>query len=237
MRLLILVLILIVHSTTAMAQRDPPVWNSYLPRIVMFDERDTLDFELTYNKAGGPHEQTHCQMYVLAYLEQDEVTIKKLAADSKFTMKTKDDRKLLLDVLQEKKLAVVLDTKVAVCAEKPPVVSARSTRSVRSGHCTDFEFSFDNGQLFQSISKLGNFDSDNVVASPGQLYNDKFKLMIFVPVNDSRYATKIPEGQQQLYDFAHFVDSKTIIQYFKPLPYRFQFVRFEKSGDVGVYID
>ncbi|MEP3479711.1 MAG: hypothetical protein ABJZ55_10725 [Fuerstiella sp.] len=237
MKRLIPVLILIVHCASAMAQRDPPVWNSYLPRIVMFDERDTLDFEVTYNKAGGPHEQTHCQMYVLAYLQADEGSIKKLAADPKLTTKAKGDRKLLLDVLQEKKLAVVLESKVAACAEKRPVVSTRSARSVRSGYCTDFEFSFNNGELFQSISKLRNFDSDSFVASSNRLYNDKFKLMLFVPVNDSKYATKIPQDQQQLYDFAHFVDSETVIQYFKPLPYRYQFVQFKESGDFGIYID
>ena len=37
----------------ALAQRDAPVWDSYLPRISLFKERKTLDFELTFKKTGA----------------------------------------------------------------------------------------------------------------------------------------------------------------------------------------
>ena len=61
--------------------------------------------------------------------------------------------------------------------------------------------------------------------------------MIFVPVNDCKYATKVPKEQREFYDFAHFMDGKTIIQYFKPLPYRFQFKPLDEEGVVLLYVD
>lgn len=68
-------------------------------------------------------------------------------------------------------------------------------------------------------------------------YNDKFKLLIFVPVNDCKYATQVRKELRDMYDFAHFYDSDTILLYFKPLPYRFQFNPLEAQGAVELYVD
>ncbi len=229
---------LLLHCTVAAAQRDAPVWNSFLPRITMFDERTFLDFEVTFMKGGGPGEQSaQSQMYILGYLEKDEPRILQLRADKSVTEKTKDEYKLLLDVLVDDKLATVLELKVAKESEVPVVISSKSNRSVRGGVCYDFAFSFDNRKLFETISKLKNFDQTSFVDSDHRYYNDKFKLMIFVPVNDCKYATLIPEKQRNIYDFAHFMDFEMIIQYFKPLPYCFQFKPLDEEGVVLLYND
>ena len=61
--------------------------------------------------------------------------------------------------------------------------------------------------------------------------------MIYVPVNDCKYATKTSKEQREFYDFAHFIDCDTIIQYLKPLPYRFQFKPLDDEGVVLLYVD
>lgn len=222
----------------ACAQRDAPVYHSFLPRIAMLNERTTLDFEITYKKAGGPNNQSaRSQVYVLVYLEKDEAEILKLASDKELTTKSEDKEKLLLDVLVEEKLVTILETKVAEISESPIVISPRSGRTSRGDNCYDFEFSFDNGELFETIRKLKNFDETGFVRYANRCYNDKFKLMIFVPVNDCRYANKLPDEQRELPDFAHLIDLETIIQYFKPLPYRFQCTPLDDEDVVLLYID
>ena len=156
---------------------------------------------------------------------------------SKRTSKSNKRGKLLLEVLVEEKLVTILKTKVAKSAETPPRVSTTSGRAVRGGFCFDYAFSFDDSALFKSIGALKHFDRNNFVESDHRYYNDKFKLMIFVPVNDCKYATEIPKKQREFYDFAHFIDRETIIQYFKPLPYRFQFKPLDEEGVVLVYVD
>ncbi|MEM6471898.1 MAG: hypothetical protein AAF802_20230 [Planctomycetota bacterium] len=230
---LILFFVLVACPVVAQAQRDAPVWHSFLPRISLFDERKTLDFEITFKKAGGPKEQSsHSQVYVLAYLEKDESRIQELADNKELTTKSDKKDELLLDVLVNEGLVALLETKVAKESEDPVVISPRSGRASRGSSCYDFEFSFDNRKLFETIGKLKSFDHTNFVDSAYRYYNDKFKLMIFVPVNDCRYATKIPRQQREFHDFAHFMDSETIIQYFKPLPYRFQFKPLDDEGIV-----
>ena len=239
MKLALLTLcVLLSFPATAMAQRDAPVWSSFLPRIAMFDERTTLDFEITFKKSGGPHEQSaNSQVYVLGYLEKDESQILELAADKKITTKSKQDKRLLLDVLTEKGLVAILETKIAKQAEEPVVITPKTKRVSRGASCYDFEFSFDNMQLFKTIGKLKNFDHRNFRDSDHRYCNDKFKLMIYVPVNDCKYATKIPKEQREFYDFAHFMENDTIIQYLKPLPYRFQFKPLDDEEVVLLYVD
>ncbi len=231
-------LLILSNPIIAFAQRDAPVWDSFLPRIALFDERTTLDFEITFKKGGGPVKQrTHSQVYVLGYLEKDEARILELAADKKHTTKSNDEDRLLLDLLVDEKLVALLETKVAKESESPIVISPKSNRAVGGASYYDFEFSFDNGKLFKKLGKLKNFDPTSFVAFDHRYYNDKFKLMIFVPVNDCKYATEIPKAQRELHDFAHFMDGETIIQYFKPLPYRFQFKPLDEEGVVLLYID
>lgn len=226
------------NSAFVFAQRDAPVWDSFLPRIALFDERTTLDFEFTFMKNGGPAEQSpESQVYVLGYLEKDESRIWEFAADKKLTTKSKGNEKLLLEVLEEEKLVVQLETKVAKKSETPLVISPQSRRTIVGGNCYDFEFSFNNRMLFETMGKLKHFDPANFVQSDNKYYDDKFKLMIFVPVNDCKYSTKISQEQREFYDFAHFKDSDTILQYFKPLPYRFQFKPLDGEDVVLIYVD
>ena len=205
---LLTIWVVMLHSTVALAQRDSPVWSSYLPRIALFDEREKTDFEVTFNKCGGPVEQTDHQMYVLGYLEKDETKILELAADKNLTNKMSKDS-LLLDVLVERKLVTVLSSKVAKSKREPPVISTTSGRSVRAGRCFEYAFSFDNSALFDSIGKLDHFDRTSFVDSDHRYYNDKFRLMIFVPVNDCKYAIDVPKKQREFYDFAHWDNERS----------------------------
>ena len=76
---------------------------------------------------------------------------------------------------------------------------------------------------------MANFDSDNVSVYGTQkditLYGDKFKMMVFVPVNTSPYATKIPMNLRKQYDFPPRHWRFRPIHYFRPLPYVFELKR------------
>lgn len=232
------VLALLVFATPALAQRDAPVWSSYLSTITLYDERTTTDFDLTFCKSGGPYEHTEHQLYVLAYLEKDEAKILELAADKKLTNKEQKDGKLLLEVLEDKKLVTILESQVAK-KEKSEKVEPGATekKHARGGKEFNYSFSFDNRVLFKSIAKLKNFDSENFVDSDARYYHDKFKFLIFVPVNNCRYAGKVSKELQTTNDFAHYMDTETILLYFKPLPYRFEIKPLKTEDVVLVYVD
>ena len=222
-------------ASPARAQRDSPVFSSYLPSITLYGERQTLDFDVLFCKAGGPIEHTEHQLYVLGYLEKDEARILELAADKKLTNKKQEGGKLLLDVLEEEKLAAILDSKAAKREVVPPD-QQDARRPGKGGHNFKYSFSLNNASLFKTIGALKNFKVE--VESGRRSYNDKFKLLIFVPVNDCKYATKVPKELRDMYDFAHFYDSQTILLYFKPLPYRFQFKPPDQEGGaVELYVD
>ena len=233
--LLLSLLTVLWISTPALAQRDSPVFSSYLPSITLFNERATLDFDLLFCKAGGPIEHTEHQMYVLGYLEKDEARILELAADKKLTSKKQEGAKLLLDVLEEEKLAAILDTKVAKREVMKPDEEQQPRKPGKEGHSYKYSFNLNNGSLFKTIGGLKNFKVEMEMGR--RYYNDKFKLLIFVPVNDCKYATKVPKELRDMYDFAHFYDSDTILLYFKPLPYRFQFKPPDEQGAVELYVD
>ena len=86
--------------------------------------------------------------------------------------------------------------------------------------------------------ELANFDENTVRdrASLGQYYDDKVKLLVLVPVNDSPLATLIPKKLRDFYDFAHLMDHKTSIHYFKPLPQKYKLRQLE-DGNVVANID
>jgi hypothetical protein len=220
--------------TPTLAQRDPPVFSSYLPSITLFNERASLDFDLLFCKAGGPIEHTEHQMYVLGYLEKDEARILELANDKMLTSKKQQGAKLLLDVLEQDKLAAILETKVAKRLTKTDE-EQQLRKPGKGGHSYNYSFSLNNGSLFKTIGDLKNFKVE--MESGRRHYNDKFKLLIFVPVNDCKYATKVSRELQDMYDFAHFYDSDTILLYFRPLPYRFQFTPPDEHGAVELYVD
>jgi hypothetical protein len=155
--LLLSLLAVLWISTPALAQRDPPVFSSYLPSITLFNERATLDFDLLFCKAGGPIEHTEHQMYVLGYLEKDEARILELAADKMLSSKKQEGAKLLLDVLEEEKLAVILDTKVAKREVRSRTRSNSRENLAREATRTSTAFNLDNGLLFKTIGGLKNF--------------------------------------------------------------------------------
>lgn len=221
---------------SAMAQRDSPVWDSYLPRVVMYKERTTLDFEATWFKGGGPHEQAGAaQMYVLVYLEKDEKELLELAALEEHINKKNKKEDLILSVLEKKKLAKVLATQSAA-GKSGKTLNLK--KQIRGGSVYHFEFSFENAKILEQLKQLANFDETAVKSFPGDMlmFDDKFKLLIFVPVNDCSLATLIPQKQRDFYDFAHFMNTKTSIQYFKPLTQRFQMRRLG-NGEVIANID
>jgi len=139
--------------------------------------------------------------------------------------------------LKDEKLATVLDIQVAKHEEVKPDYRDKPRRMARGDYSFKYSFSFNNSSLFKSIRKLKHFDAKNFVDSDHRYYEDKFKLMIFVPVNDSKYAAKVSKELRATPDFAHFMDSETILLYFKPLPYRFQFKPLDEEGVVLIYVD
>ena len=60
-------------------------------------------------------------------------------------------------------------------------------------------------------------------------FNDKFKFMIFVPVNDSAHATKVSPEVHKSYDFANGLDFSTALLYFRPLPYELSLQTYDEK--------
>lgn len=236
--------------STAFGQRDAPVWESYLPKISIYHENSggqaaiTIDF--LFKKNGGPYEHTEHQAYILVYLKTDEEQILKLAGDSQLVKKQNEKTKLFLEVLVDKKLVVPLESQVAKI--NSPDRSTPRFADVKGNpkhtgvdslaeFSFPFKFTFRYETLFQSVQKLGNFHSENAtIAGKSRWFNDKFKLMVFVPVNDSGHATKVSPKLRETHDFANVMDYDTSLLYFRPLPYEFGFKKYE--GDtLLIYIN
>ena len=222
-RLLLACLVLILSPPFVHAQRDAPVWESHLASVSICHTADRqVSMDLLYAKSGGPHEHTEHQMYLIAYLKKDEGTILKLASDASLLDKKKRDKKMLMEVLKDKCLVAVLDSKVAQRTEDDTF---------------PFHFSFRYSDLFAKIKTLKNFELTNTTPSDGIYFNDQFKIIVFVPVNDSRYADKVAPHIRSHGDFVNIpannphpdnsdLHLRTPLLYFKPLPYEFQFVEF-----------
>ena len=76
-----------------------------------------LHLDLLFCRQGGVPEHREYQMYLLVPLQKDEAKILEMAADKSLTDKRKKDSKLLLNVLEEEKLATVLGVQVAKLEE------------------------------------------------------------------------------------------------------------------------
>lgn len=240
-------------SLVAPAQRDAPVWECYLASTVITHGKDSvLNLDLLFKKEGGPYEHTEHQMYLIAYFEGDESEVLKVASDKTLLDKKKPDAKLFLDVLLEKRLATVLETKVA----KKRGHGAQDVRGkYRDGSGADegkaglerngfaFRFGVKHQALFDAASKLKNFDATDVVKSDAKYFNDRLKFLVFVPVNDCKYATQVAEDLRTTNDFAHFdtvtqgAHYRTTPKLFcKPLSFSLQFKQLE-DGRFLVYIN
>jgi hypothetical protein len=246
-RLLVLCFLLNISVPVAYSQRNAPVQESYLASLSIYHQRDgDLGIDLIFRKDLGPPEHTEHQMYLIAYLEKDENTILELARNASLVNKTEPtNRMLLLDVLRDKHLIAVLDSKVARrTASRPGLQYGKASLAA---YAFPFHFSLSAKDLFRAINTLRNFDLKNAVDSDGVYFKDRFKLLVFVPVNDSRYADRVSPEVRGKGDFANWfanrVDPsdegfalKTILLYFKPLPYDLQF-RKKPNTDVDVFIN
>ena len=111
----------------------------------------------------------------------------------------------------------------------------------REGHSPfHFSFRFENEELFDHVRLLPGFDSKHPERVQGtKYYKEDFKLMPFIPVNDSGYANKVNPENKANYDFAYGEgyggkDGK-IAQYIRPLPYVFNIARLS-SGEILINI-
>jgi hypothetical protein len=256
-RLTLSLVALCLLSTSAVAQKVAPVWESYLARQSIYREKvDSLTLELLFKKEGGPTEHTHHQMYILAYLRKDESQILEMAKDASLLDKRKADQPMLLDVLLEKKLVAILDSKIgkrARPATQDDVGSYGTESDDRHGKASlrlntyPFSFTFSNQAMFEAVSALGNFDEKNVIDGDHLYFEDKFKLLVFVPVNDCKYANKVSPELNQTSDVAStfsldedddlFLKYSTPLLYFKPLAYEFEFKKLEVDDRYMIYVN
>ena len=51
-----------------------------------------------------------------------------------------------------------------------------------------------------AVGKLEHFDAKNTVEVRHTYFKYRFKFLVFVPVNDSEYATKIPRAMRNAHD-------------------------------------
>ena len=241
------VLFVVLCASTALGQRDAPVWESYLPKISIYHDdvnsRPAITIDFLFKKHGGPHEHKEHQAYILVYLKKDEEQIIKLAGDPQLVKKENEKKtKLFLDMLVEKKLVVPLESRVArIIDQTQRYADVRGTPKL-AGEATlryfsfPFEFTFTHEKVFQAVRKLGNFHPEDVdVYGKVTWFNDKFKLIVFVPVNDSGHATKVSPKIREAYDFASPMDFDTALLYFRPLPYEFNLKTYET--DTLIYIN
>ena len=240
------ILIVLLFSPTAFGQRDSPVWEAYLPKISIYHDdvnrHPALTIDFMFKKNGGPYEHKEHQAYILVYLTKDEAEILKLAADPQLITKKNEKTKLFLDLLVEKKLVVSLDSQVAKLGSMPRrFPDVRGTpKSAGADEVEQFSFAYKftltYDTLFQSVQKLGHFNIENVnVVGSSTWFDDKFKLIVFVPVNDSGHATKVSPTIREAYDFANVMNFNTALLYFRPLPYEFGFKKYQQ--DTLVYIN
>jgi hypothetical protein len=225
----------------ALAQRDAPVWETYLPQVSIYHDtlegKNALTVDFLFKKNGGPIEHREHQAYVFAYLKKDEEQILKLAADAALISKPISGTPRLLESLTGKKLVVMLDSQAvklnAPNGRLPRFPDAAGIpRPSGANSIVDFSFpfrfTFPDETLFQAMSKLGNFQiKDAQEIGKTTYYSDTLKLLVFIPVNNSGYANKVSPEMQKAYDFAHGMNSSTVILYFRPLPYELEFSKYE----------
>lgn len=241
--------LLMLTAGVALAQRDPPLLECYLPLItVSHAEGERLSIDLVLKKETGPGEHVEHQMYLLAYLLDDESEVLKICSDPALTDKTKgNDAKLFLDVLIEKGLVMILDTKVAKrLGFGAQDVTGKYADGTKAGRPIDqflrlnaFEFSFSPSylDLFNKVSKLKHFVNEDPPPNELGLYKRRFKILVYAPVNDCKYSTEVRDEIRAASDFGvdEYAHRKTAILYCRPLPYEFQFSRDDRVG-TSVYI-
>ncbi len=242
-------LLFVLAQEVALGQRDPPLVECYLPSItVTHAEGERLSLDLVLKKETGPTEHREHQMYLLAYLLDDEKEVLKISSDPELLDKTKSpDSKLFLDVLLEKGLVTILEPKVAKRQGfAGQDVSGKYADGSKSGRNSEdflklnsFAFSFSPSyvDLFNKVSKLKHFRNEDPPPNQIGIYKHRFKMLVYVPVNDCKYATEVRDGIRGKNDFGldEYGRGTTPILYCRPLPYEFTFGRDRDVGTV-VYI-
>ena len=164
-RLLIALPASLLLTAVSNAQRDAPVWESFLDRIAVFHlDRQSTNLEFVWQKGGGPQEHVSHQVHLLAYLEKNERAILDLMANPELMNKAanegadQDDKppQKILDVLLAKHLVTVLDTQVAhkIASEE----NAADPKTAQRANAYPFEFAFRNTDLFDRVAALPGFD-------------------------------------------------------------------------------
>ena len=239
-------LLLVLAPEVALGQRDPPLLECYLPSITLTHaEGERLSLDLVLKKETGPTEHREHQMYLLAYLRDDEQEVLKICSDPKLLDKTKGgDAKLFLDVLLEEGLVTILEAKVARRQGfAGQDVSGKYADGSKAGQSKEnflklntFAFSFGPKyvELFDKISRLKHFRNEDPPPKQIGIYKHHFKMLVFVPVNDCKYASQVEGGIRGKNDLGLNDDRLTTpILYCRPLPYEF---RFRRDRDVGTVV-
>lgn len=235
-------LMLTLATRVVLAQRDPPLLECYLPSItVCHAEGERISIDLILKKETGPTEHREHQMILLAYLKHDEPEILNLSTTPEFLDKNQRDSKLFLDVLLEKGLVTTVGTKVAkrsgfagqdnVGKYADGSKVGRSKDDFLKLNSFSFAFSPSYADLFNKVSKLKNYRKEDQSGFNG----DKFKLLVYVPVNDCKYAAEVRDGIRGKNDFGldEYGLGSSPILYLRPLPYEFM---FRRDSDVGTIV-
>ena len=243
------IVVMFVCVPTAFGQRDAPVYESYLPQFSIYHDnnngRNAITIDLLFKKNGGPAEHTEHQAYILVYLKKDEEQILKLAGNAELVKKENEKTgKTFLQVLVDKKLLVPLETQVAkINGSRTPRFADARGYPRRSGVDTlasfsfPFKFTFTYETLFHTVRGLGNYSpaTEEIYTEKITYFHDKFKFIVFVPVNNSAQANKVSREIHQSWDFANVMDDSTSLLYFRPLPYELDMQTYEKK--VLIYIN
>jgi hypothetical protein len=234
------------------AQQHAPVWDSYLSQVSLAKlTRSDLQIDLRYIKNGGPGKQTHAQMDLYLYRAADEAKILEIAGRVEGLDKTQTERPMFLDVLLGEGLVVRVGRGVAerqLSQQRAAAGDEDATgRVARLGPLPapeaaiqdrSFAYQFDLGAagLIQQATQLRQF----VVPEPSDTlwrrhYDDRLKLLAFVPVNDCKYATDVPAACRQYDDFPWdpkfpYGGNPSPIQLLKPLPFEFELVELRDGG-------
>ena len=224
------IFVVVLWVSPAFGQRDAPVYESYLPQFSIYHDtsngHNAITLDLLFKKNGGPVEHTEHQAYILVYLKKDEEQILKLAGNAELVKKENEKTgKTFLQVLVDKKLVVPLESQVAkINGSRTPRFADARGYPRRSGvhtlanHSFSFKFTFPYETLFQTVRGLGNYSSasEEIYTKKITYFHDKFKFIVFVPVNNSAQANKVSPEIHQSWDFANVMNDSTSLLYFRP---------------------
>ncbi len=197
--------------------------------LLAFDFLDTcprrrLSLDLVLKKETGPTEHKQHQMYLLVYLLEDEAEILRIAATPELLDKSRDSTtKLFLDVLLEKGLVAQLESKVAKRQGfagqdnrgkyADGTIVGREKEDFLALNTFTFSFLPTYADLFNKVSKLAHFQNEDPPPDTVSDYARGFKMLVYVPVNDCKYATDVREEIRSAHDIGLDGDKLTPILY------------------------